>query len=131
MGFINVYYSQFNIHNIIMAKTHPSVIARGLNKGHPVTKFKATGKVNKKGRPAQTKGSLGKRVRLIRQVIGEVGGVSTYEKRVIELLKAGSVKDNKRALKLPKKALGTHRRAVLKREALMNLIRAQQAKAKK
>ena len=74
---------------------------------------------------------MGKRVRLIRQVIGEVGGVSTYEKRVIEFLKAGSVKDTKRALKLSKKALGTHRRAKLKRESLMNLLRAQQAKAKK
>jgi hypothetical protein len=53
-----------------MAKTHPSVIARGLNKGHAVTKYKAAEKKTKRGRPAQTKGSLGKRVRLIRQVIG-------------------------------------------------------------
>ena len=57
--------------------------------------------------------------------------MSTYEKRVIEFLKAGSVKDTKKALKLSKKALGTHRRAKLKREALMNLLRTQQAKAKK
>jgi len=56
---------------------------------------------------------------------------STYEKRVIEFLKAGSVKDIKRALKLSKKALGTHKRAKLKRETLMNLLRTQQAKAKK
>lgn len=114
-----------------MVKSHPTVIAIGKNKGHRVTKFKAAGKVAKSARPAQRKGALGKRVRLIRQVIGEVGGVSTYEKRVIEFLKAGSVKDTKKALKLSKKALGTHRRAKLKREALMNLLRAQQAKAKK
>ena len=114
-----------------MAKTHPSVIARGLNKGHPVTKYTAATKNTKRGRPAQTKGSLGKRVRLIRQVISEVGGVSTYEKRVIEFLKAGSVKDTKSALKVSKKALGTHLRAKLKRESLMNLLRAQQTKAKK
>jgi large subunit ribosomal protein L36e len=111
-----------------MAKTHPAVIAIGQNKGHAVTKFKGA---SKKVRPALRKGALGKRVKLIRQVIGEVSGVSTYEKRVIEFLKAGSVKDTKRALKLSKKALGTHRRAKLKREALMNLLRAQQAKAKK
>lgn len=67
-----------------MAKTHPAVIALGQNKGHPVTKFKVP---QKKGKPvakqASKKGTLGKRVKLIRQVIGEVSGVSTYEKRVI------------------------------------------------
>ena len=113
-----------------MAKTHPSVIAIGKNKGHPVTQFKSAAKTNKI-RPANRKGALGKRVKLIRQVISEVGGVSSYEKRVIEFLKAGSLKDTKRALKLSKKALGTHRRAKLKRENLMNLLRAQQSKAKK
>jgi len=66
-----------------MAKTHPTVIAIGQNKGHPVTKFKTTDKINNKVRPALRKGTLGKRVKLIRQVIGEVSGVSTYEKRVI------------------------------------------------
>lgn len=114
-----------------MAKTHPTVIAIGKNKGHPVTKFKAVEKKGSRGKQANTKGKIGKRVRLIRQVIGEVTGVSTYEKRVIEFLKAGSVKDTKRALKLSKKALGTHRRAKLKRESLMNLLRAQQKKKEK
>jgi large subunit ribosomal protein L36e len=114
-----------------MVKLHPSIVAIGQNKGHSVTKFKVSEKQSKKVRQAQKKGNLGKRVKLIRQVIGEVGGVSTYEKRVIEFLKAGSVKDTKRALKLSKKALGTHRRAKLKRESLMNLLRAQQSKAKK
>jgi large subunit ribosomal protein L36e len=112
-----------------MAKTHPTVIAIGPHKGHPLTKFKVSEKAAK--RPVSRKGALGKRVRLIRQVIGEVGGVSSYEKRVIEFLKAGSLKDTKRALKVSKAALGTHRRAKLKRESLMNLLRAQQAKAKK
>ena len=114
-----------------MVKSHPTVIAIGQHKGHPTTAFKVSEKQSKRIRPAQRKGALGKRVKLIRQVINEVGGVSTYEKRVIEFLKAGSVKDTKRALKLSKKALGTHRRAKLKRESLMNLLRAQQAKAKK
>lgn len=44
-------------------------------------------------------------------------------------MKAGGVKDTKKALKVGKSALGTHRRAKLKREALMNLIRAQQKAA--
>jgi len=114
-----------------MAKTHPSVIAIGPHKGHAITKYKVSEKAAKKVRPASRKGALGKRVKLIRQVIAEVGGVSSYEKRVIEFLKAGSLKDTKRALKLSKKALGTHRRAKLKRENLMNLLRAQQSKPKK
>ena len=53
----------------IMAKTHPSVIAIGKNKGHPITKFKVAEKTAKKVRPANRKGALGKRVKLIRQVI--------------------------------------------------------------
>ena len=110
-----------------MAKSHPAVIAIGKHKGHAVTKFKTTKTVKQ----ASRKGSIGKRVKLIRQVISEVGGVSSYEKRVLEYLKAGSVKDSKKALKLSKKALGTHRRAKLKRESLMSMLRVQQAKAKK
>lgn len=62
-----------------MAKNHPTVIAIGQNKGHPVNKFKAP---QHKGKPivkqASKKGHLAKRVKLIRQVIGEVSGVSTY-----------------------------------------------------
>ena len=58
-----------------MAKAHPTVIAIGNNKGHPTTKFNAK---TKGVRPANRKGALGKRVKLIRQVIGEVGGVSSY-----------------------------------------------------
>lgn len=105
-----------------MAKTQVSNIAVGKNKGHATTKLQA------RKRPAHSKGTLGKRTKIIRQVINEVSGVSTYEKRIIELLKAGSLKDTKKALKVAKKALGTHRRAKIKRENLMNLIRAQQKK---
>lgn len=93
-----------------MAKTSPSNIAISKNKGHPTTKLQS-----KKAKPSRSKGKLGKRTQVIRQVINEISGVSTYEKRVIELLKAGSVKDTKKALKVAKKALGTHRRAKIKR----------------
>lgn len=66
-----------------MAKSHPSVIAIGPNKGHAITKFTVSDKAAKRIRPANRKGAIGKRVKLIRQVISEVGGVSSYEKRVI------------------------------------------------
>ena len=108
-----------------MAKQHPTNIAIGKNKGHVITKLNVN---NKKVKQARTKGRLGKRVALIRQVVSEVAGVSVYEKRVIELLKAGSLKDTKKALKVAKKALGTHLRGKIKRENLMNMLRAQQKK---
>ncbi len=108
-----------------MAKSHPAVIAIGKNRGHKTTKIQA-----KSPKPVSTKPKIGKRTKLVRQIISQVAGVSGYEKRVIEYLKAGSLKDTKRALKLTKKALGTHRRAKIKRENLMNLLRAQQAKKK-
>jgi len=106
-----------------MAKQHPTVIAIGKNKGHPTTKLAANQKVV---RPSRSKGRIGKRVAFIRTLVSEVAGVSGYEKRIIELLKAGSLKDTKKALKVAKKALGTHTRGKIKRENLMNLIRAQQ-----
>ena len=53
-----------------MVKSHPSVIAIGKNKGHPVTKFKVAVRKGKAARPRDTKGRIGKRVALIRQVIG-------------------------------------------------------------
>ena len=106
-----------------MAKKHPTVIAIGKNKGHPTTKIQA-----RRVRPVSTKSKLGKRTKVIRQVVQEVSGVCGYEKRIIELLKAGSLKDTKKALKVAKKALGTHRRAKVKRENLMNMLRAQQKK---
>ncbi len=108
-----------------MAKNQPTNIAIGKNRGHKTTKIQS-----KRPRPVSTKAKLGKRTKLVRQIISQVAGVSGYEKRVIEYLKAGSLKDTKRALKATKKALGTHRRAKLKRENLMNLLRAQQAKKK-
>lgn len=66
-----------------MVKSHPAVIAIGQHKGHVLTKYKPQGK--KANRPEQSskKGKLAKRVKFIRQVVNEVTGVSTYEKRVI------------------------------------------------
>ena len=114
-----------------MVKSHPAVIAIGKHKGHVVTKFKPQGKKANRPKQASKKGNLAKRVKFIRQGVNEVTGVSSYDKRVIEFLKAGSLKDTKKALKVSKKALGTHRRAKLKRESLMGLLRQQIAQREK
>jgi hypothetical protein len=59
-----------------MVKNHPDLIAIGKNKGHKTTKIKP-----KRLRAALKKKKLGKRTKLIRQVIGQVSGLSGYEKR--------------------------------------------------
>jgi large subunit ribosomal protein L36e len=103
--------------------TEQKSIAIGLNKGHVTTEIKKTEKQAKLVPQARKKGRAGRRVRLVRQIVSEVCGLSGYEKRVIELLKTGNVKDNKKALKVSKKALGTHKRGKAKREALQEYLR--------
>jgi large subunit ribosomal protein L36e len=61
-----------------MAKSQPINIALGKNKGHKTTKIQG-----RKPRPVSTKAKIGKRTKLVRQIISQVAGVSGYEKRVI------------------------------------------------
>jgi len=53
---------------------------------------------------------------------------SKHFKQVMELIKTGVAKDFKKALKLSKKRLGTHRRAMNKRAELEEVIRQQRKK---
>lgn len=61
-----------------------------------------------------------KRVHFVRNVIREVAGFAPYEKRITELLKVGK---DKRALKVAKRKLGTHKRAKKKREEMSSVLR--------
>lgn len=56
----------------------------------------------------------------MRGLIREVAGFAPYEKRITELLKVGK---DKRALKVAKRKLGTHKRAKRKREDMANVLR--------
>ena len=105
----------------------PRNIAVGLNKGFVTTKIDPK-KAAKSPRPSLRKGKLGKRVEIIRGVIKSVCGLAPYEKRIVELLRVGSSKDSKKALKLAKARLGTHRRGLKKREALEEWLRQQKKK---
>merc|ERR1711998_699005 len=91
-----------------------SGIAAGLNKGHIVTKKE------KKSLPSYRKGTLNRRVKVVREIVREVVGLAPYEKRIIELLKVGK---EKRCLKIAKARLGTHKRAKAKREDMSDMYR--------
>ena len=61
-----------------------------------------------------------KRIHFVRNLIREVAGFAPYEKRITELLKVGK---DKRALKVAKRKLGTHKRAKKKREEMSSVLR--------
>ncbi|KAK8657211.1 hypothetical protein V6N13_035463 [Hibiscus sabdariffa] len=90
----------------------------GLNKGHVVTKKELA------PRPSIRKGKTSKRVHFVRSLIREVAGFAPYEKRITELLKVGK---DKRALKVAKRKLGTHKRAKKKREEMSSVLRKMRA----
>ncbi|CAL5405091.1 unnamed protein product [Camellia sinensis] len=100
---------------LVMAPKQPNTgLFVGLNKGHVVTKKELA------PRPSDRKGKTSKRVHFVRNLIREVAGFAPYEKRITELLKVGK---DKRALKVAKRKLGTHKRAKKKREEMSNVLR--------
>ena len=100
-------------------------LAVGLNKGFITTKISDK---KKRERPVLRKGKLGKRVSLIRQIVKEIAGFAPYEKRIMELLKTGLAKDNKKALKIAKRRLGTILRGKNKRAEIEEIVRQQRKK---
>lgn len=106
-----------------MTKGERTNIAIGHGKGFITTR------INKQRRvPSQRKGKLGKRTSLVRDIIRETVGFAPYEKRIIELLKTDVIKDNKKALRVARARLGTHRRALIKKAELENIVKAQKKK---
>lgn len=63
-----------------------------------------------------------KRVKLIRKVVSEICGHSAFEKKLIELLKQSKGNKLKKVYKLAKKSLGTHKRALRKRNELQEIV---------
>ena len=89
-------------------------LAMGLNKGHVLTKIEVPSNTKEK-RPR-------KRVSVIRKVVHEITGHAPFERKVMEILKQSKANSQKLAYKLLKKALGTHRRALRKREELQTAV---------
>lgn len=97
-------------------------IAQGIQKGH------VTEKRDVKSRPARRKGTLGKRVQMCRAIAREVVGLSPYERRILDMIKTGGSAADKRVYKFAKKRLGSHKRAIAKREDIKEVNAAQRAK---
>eukprot|EP00828_Plagiopyla_frontata_P028177 TRINITY_DN364_c0_g1_i5.p1 TRINITY_DN364_c0_g1~~TRINITY_DN364_c0_g1_i5.p1 ORF type:complete len:129 (+),score=30.40 TRINITY_DN364_c0_g1_i5:164-550(+) len=100
-------------------------LAIGLEKGFQTNKI---AEQKQRKRPSLRRGKLGQRVKMIREVIQEVCGLAPYEKKVMELLKGGTQKSQKKALKITKTRLGTLQRGKKKREEIQEIIRMQQKK---
>ncbi|CAA2962284.1 60S ribosomal L36-2-like [Olea europaea subsp. europaea] len=111
--------SNNQIEEKVMAPKQPKTgLFVGLNKGHIVTSKELA------PRPSARKGKTSKRVHFARSLIREVAGFAPYEKRITELLKVGK---DKRALKVAKRKLGTHKRAKKKREEMSSVLRKMRA----
>jgi large subunit ribosomal protein L36e len=99
-----------------------SGIAIGMNKGHVVTKREVV-------KPSQRVGAKGKRVALCREIARECAGLVPYERRILDMIKTGGTSAEKRIYKFAKRRLGTHKRAVAKREDVKAVHAAMRARA--
>jgi len=81
-----------------------------------------------KNRPALRRGRQSRRSAFVREVIHEVAGHSPLEKRMLEMIRTGVAAKEKRAGKLARAKLGTHRRAQHMKQALADFVVAQRQK---
>lgn len=66
---------------------------------------------------------------MVRELVGEVVGLSPYERRLLDMLKTGGASAEKRMYKFAKRKLGTHKRAQKKREMIKDIYGKMRAKA--
>ena len=107
-------------------KAKKTGLSVGLAKGHVVTKRAVVRKA-----PRKNYGKTNKRLQNIRAVVREVCGLSPYEKRILDTLKLGAGNVEKKMYKMAKQRLGTHRRAVAKREEIKTYWQKARAAANK
>merc|ERR1712071_493594 len=96
-------------------------IAKGKNSGH-VTQARTV------SRPARRR-SLGKCTALCRSIAREVCGLSPYERRILDMIKTGGSAADKRIYKFAKRRLGSHKRALVKREDIKDMNAKMRARA--
>lgn len=72
---------------------------------------------------------ISKRTKMVRELISEVVGLCPYEKRLLDMLKTGGASAEKRMYKFAKRRLGTHTRAVKKRDQVKDVYGKIRARA--
>ena len=97
----------------------------GLNHGHVVNR---PSKMAWKTRPVLSKGRKSQRCTMVREVIHEVAGFSPLEKKMLELIRTGVATKEKKAGKMARQKLGTHRRAQHKKNQLIDYVTAAKRK---
>ena len=70
-----------------------------------------------------------KRTIMCREIAREVVGLSPYEKRILDMIKTGGSSADKRVYKFAKRRLGSHKRALQKREDIKDVNSKQRARA--
>ena len=73
--------------------------------------------------------AAGKRTLLCRSIAREVVGLAPYERRILDMIKTGGSAADKRVYKFAKRRLGSHKRAVQKREDIKGVNAMQRARA--
>ena len=71
---------------------------------------------------------ISKRVSLCREIAREVAGLAPYEHRILDMIKTGGAAADKRIYKFAKNRLGSHKRAVHKREDIKEVNSQQRAR---
>lgn len=93
----------------------------GLNSGKVVPRPAA---LPWKKRPVTRKGKVSRRALAIRETIREITGWSPLENRMQELISQGTSGDMKKATKIARQKLGTHKRAKIMREDVIHILAA-------
>ena len=99
----------------------------GMNKGHIVTKTKNhpnTFKVNKSLR----RGRAHPRTVAVRELVTSFMGLSPFQRKMIEMLRTGEAKAEKKAVRMARKRAGSQKRASIIRDKLYAIIQAQRNK---